>query len=145
MRISEVLRAKAAAGGADGTVTIAPDADVRTLLSLLAQHDIGAVVVSADGTGLDGIVSERDVVRELTRDEAVLSRPVRSIMTTAVHTCEPSEPVDALAAQMTERRVRHVPVVADGALVGVVSIGDIVKQRIAELQFERDQLDAYVQ
>jgi CBS domain-containing protein len=140
MRISEVLGGK----GSQDVVTVRPEATVRELLALLAEHNIGAVVVSSDGVALDGIVSERDVVRRLNEDETALDQPVSSIMSAQVHTCERSQPVHDLMVAMTERRIRHVPVVEDGRLVGIVSIGDVVKSRISELEFERDQLDSYV-
>ena len=140
MRISEVLVGK----GSQDVVTVRPEATVRELLALLAERNIGAVVVSSDGTALDGIVSERDVVRRLNEDEATLDHPVSSIMSAEVHTCERSQPVHDLMVAMTERRIRHVPVVEDGRLVGIVSIGDVVKSRMGELEFERDQLDSYV-
>ena len=140
MRISEVLGGK----GSQDVVTVRPEATVRELLALLAERNIGAVVVSTDGVALDGIVSERDVVRGLNQDEATLDHPVSSIMSAKVHTCERSQPVHDLMVAMTERRIRHVPVVEDGRLVGIVSIGDVVKSRMGELEFERDQLDSYV-
>lgn len=140
MRISDVLRRKG-----DAVVTIAPDESVRTLLDKLAEHGIGAMVVSADGATVRGIVSERDVVRRLHTDgAALLDEKVEEIMTSEVHTCEPKEAVVDMARAMTERRIRHVPVVDGGRLVGIVSIGDIVKQRIDELTDERDQLTAYI-
>jgi CBS domain-containing protein len=140
MRISDVLSSKP--GGQ--VVTITPDATVRDLLALLAEHNIGAVVVSGDGQAVDGIVSERDVVRRLHEDEAVLDGAVSAIMTREVATTEPHTPVDDLRVLMTERRIRHVPVVADGGLVGIISIGDVVKSSLDQLRFERDQLDSYV-
>ena len=140
MKINDVIRGKTHGG----VITITPDASVRELLALLAEHNIGAVIVSGDGTKVDGIVSERDVVRKLNGDDTVLDAPVRQIMTAAVQTCEPGHDVDALMAQMTEHRIRHVPVIDDGELVAVVSIGDVVKSRITQLTFERDQLDSYV-
>jgi len=140
MRISEVLGGK----GSQDVVTVRPEATVRELLALLAEHNIGAVVVSSDGVALDGIVSERDVVRRLNEDETALDQPVSSIMSAQVHTCERSQHVHDLMVAMTERRIRHVPVVEDGRLVGIVSIGDVVKSRMGELEFERDQLDSYV-
>jgi CBS domain-containing protein len=140
MRISDVLSSKP--GGQ--VVTIPPDNSVRDLLALLARHNIGAVVVSEDGASVDGIVSERDVVRRLHEDEAVLDGAVSAIMTREVATTEPHTPVNDLRVLMTERRIRHVPVVADGGLVGIISIGDVVKSSLDQLQFERDQLDSYV-
>ena len=140
MKISDVLKLKQ---GQD-VITIGPDATVRDLLALLGEHNIGAVIVSGDGTAVDGIVSERDVVRKLDGNDAILGAAVQEIMTAVVHTCEPGADVDELMAQMTEHRIRHVPVVTDGDLVGVISIGDVVKSRINQLEFERDQLDSYV-
>ncbi len=140
MRINEVLAGKAR----QDVVTIAPEASVSDLLALLAEQNVGAVVVSRDGRSVDGIVSERDVVRRLNEDESVLAAPVTTIMTTDVRTCEGTEPVLELMKVMTDGRFRHVPVVNDGALTGVVSIGDVVKSRISELEFERDQLDTYL-
>jgi CBS domain-containing protein len=140
MRISDVLSSKPSAQ----VVTIAPDATVRDLLALLARHNVGAVVVSTDGETVDGIVSERDVVRRLHEDEGVLDGAVSAIMTRDVRTCEPDTSVDELRVVMTERRIRHVPVVTDGRLTGIISIGDVVKSSLDQLRFERDQLDSYV-
>ncbi len=118
---------------------------MRQLLGLLAEHNIGAVVVSADGAVIEGIVSERDVVRRLNDLGAdLLAAPVSSIMTTSVHTCGPGDAVDGLRDTMTEHRIRHVPVVRDGRLIGIVSIGDVVKSAIAELETEREQLVDYI-
>jgi len=101
--------------------------------------------VSARGSAIAGIVSERDVVRALNRQgEALLDAPVASIMTTEVVTCELPDHIDDVMAVMTERRIRHVPVVDGGVLVGIVSIGDMVKRRIAELEGERDDLVTYI-
>ena len=140
MRISDVLSSKPSGQ----VVTIPPDATVRDLLSLLAEHNIGAVVVSGDGRAVDGIVSERDVVRRLHEDEAVLDGAVSAIMTSKVATTEPHTSVDDLRVLMTERRIRHVPVVTEDGLIGIISIGDVVKSSLDQLQFERDQLDSYV-
>lgn len=141
MRISDVVRHK---GG--NVVTVRPDATVVELLALLSEHRIGAVVVSDDGEGVHGIVSERDVVRHLHTDgSGLLEAPVSQIMTAQVHTCSPDDALEDLAAAMTERRIRHVPVVVDGRLDAIVSIGDIVKSRIDALQAERDQLRDYIQ
>ncbi|NED98913.1 CBS domain-containing protein [Phytoactinopolyspora halotolerans] len=140
MHVSDLLRTKGSS-----VVTVRPDDDVRTLLSVLAQHHIGAVVVSADGAAIDGIVSERDVARALDRDgAAVLSGAVSSIMTADVRICEPDTHLDELSQVMTEGRFRHVPVVVDGRMVGIVSIGDVVKSRITELEVERDSLSSYI-
>jgi CBS domain-containing protein len=140
MRINEVLAGKPSRE----VITITPDATVRELIGLLAEHNVGALVVSADGSGIDGIVSERDVVRRLHEDESVLSLTVGTIMTSDVETCTGDQSVNDLMQIMTARRFRHLPVVAEGKLVGIVSIGDVVKHRMSELEFERDQLDHYV-
>ncbi len=140
MRISDVLTSKPS----HQVVTIAPDATVRELLGLLAEHNIGAVVVSGDGATVEGIVSERDIVRRLHDDESVLDGAVRAIMTSDVQTCDPHTSVDDLRVVMTERRIRHVPVVTDERLTGIISIGDVVKSSLDQLKFERDQLDSYV-
>jgi CBS domain-containing protein len=140
MRISEILRRK----GGD-VATIEPDADVRRLLTLLAERNIGAVVVSSDGAAIDGIVSERDIVRRLVeRGAGLLDETVASIMTATVRTCAPGDNVEDLRATMTEHRIRHLPVVRNGELVGIVSIGDVVKSAIAELETEREQLVDYI-
>ncbi|HZU49911.1 MAG TPA: CBS domain-containing protein [Mycobacterium sp.] len=139
MRIRDVLRNKGAA-----VVTINPDATVTELLAGLAEHNIGAMVVVGPD-GLEGIVSERDVVRELhTHGARVLACPVSKIMTSVVATCTKADTVDAISALMTENRVRHVPVVESGKLVGIVSIGDVVKTRIDELEAEHAQLQSYI-
>ncbi|WP_148574680.1 CBS domain-containing protein [Nocardioides caldifontis] len=149
MRIREIISAKSrAAGGSEGStpavVTVRPDATVTELLGVLAEHNVGALVVSSDGRTVEGIVSERDVVRRLHADPSVLSSNVEAIMTRDVHTCPSDTTLDDLMGEMTRRRFRHVPVVDDGVMVGIVSIGDVVKHKIDALQFERDQLDSYV-
>lgn len=139
MRIDDVLRNKGAA-----VATIAPETPVSQLLAGLAAMNIGAMVVLGPG-GLAGIVSERDVVRKLhERGSSLLAQPVSEIMTTVVVTCTPRDTVDQLAAVMTENRVRHVPVLDDGRLAGIVSIGDVVKSRMAELETEQQHLQAYI-
>lgn len=141
MKISDVLRHK----GSE-VITIKPGETVSTLLALLAEHRIGAVVVSTDGATVDGIVSERDVVLHLhSTGTSVLDGPVSQIMTSDVTTGSADDDVADLAGTMTEERVRHVPIVdADGRLTAIVSIGDIVKHRLSELQSERDQLRDYI-
>ncbi len=139
MRIKDVLQSKSGA-----LVTLAPDATVRDLVALLAEHNIGAVIVSDDDNPVAGIVSERDVVRGLVSGTAILESLVADIMTTTVKTAAPTDSVDDLMRIMTEHRIRHVPVLVGGQLKGIVSIGDVVKSRIGELEFERDQLESYV-
>ena len=140
MRIGDVLNAKTS----HEIVTITPDSGVRELVAKLAEHNVGALIVSSDGTTLEGIVSERDVVRHLHNDGTVVNNTVAAIMTAVVETCDQDTNVDELMKIMTQRRIRHVPVVHDGQVVGIISIGDVVKHRIDQLEFERDQLDSYV-
>ncbi len=109
MRIRDILRRKG-----DTVATVGPDATVRQLLAVLAEHNIGAVVVSPDGTSISGIVSERDVVRRLHDGAGLLDRPVSDIMTAEVRSCGPGDQVEDLRRTMTEHRFRHVPVVEDG-------------------------------
>jgi CBS domain-containing protein len=140
MRITDVLRVK-------GTrvVTVTPDTTVRQLLAVLAEHRIGAVIVSVDGTSLDGIASERDIVRAFAkRGAAAMSEPVTAIYTAEVYTVTPDTQIEDVMRMMTERRVRHAPVVQDGNLRGIVSIGDVVKNRIDELETERAALTDYI-
>jgi CBS domain-containing protein len=139
MRIADVLRGK---GGA--VVTIKPDATVAELLAGLADHNIGAMVVTGSD-GVKGIVSERDVVRQLhAHGASLLSQPIEKIMTSMVSTCSKDDTVDSLTLLMTENRVRHVPVLEDGTLIGIVSIGDVVKTRMQELESEHEQLQSYI-
>jgi CBS domain-containing protein len=140
MRISDVLRVK-------GTqvVTVTPDTKVRRLLAVLAEHRIGAVVVSRDGVCVDGIASERDIVRAFAkRGAAVMSEPITKIYTAEVHTVTPETSLEDVMRMMTEHRVRHAPVVADGVLRGIVSLGDVVKNRVGELETERAALTDYI-
>ncbi|MCC3763324.1 CBS domain-containing protein [Glycomyces sp. TRM65418] len=140
MRISEILRSKGSA-----VVTVRPEEPVRALLARLAEHNVGALVVSADGATVAGIVSERDVVRGLHADPDLLDAPVSRIMTADVHTRRPDDSIEDLMVLMTVERIRHVPVVAgSGALTGIVSIGDVVKGRIRQLEFEKEQLEGYI-
>jgi CBS domain-containing protein len=141
MRIRDILRRKG-----DAVATVRPGSTVRELLATLAEHNIGAVVVSPDGVAIVGIASERDVVRHMhRRGAALLDAPVSEIMTAEVRTCGPDDAVDGLRHVMTERRIRHVPVVVNDRLVGIVSIGDIVKSAIDELETEREYLVGYLQ
>ncbi|MER7500275.1 CBS domain-containing protein [Nonomuraea pusilla] len=140
MLIGTILRAK----GSE-VATVAPGSTVRELLAVLAEHNIGAVVVSSDGLTIDGIVSERDVVRRLNdRGAEVLDGPVSAIMTTEVRTVGPRDNVEELRRTMTNHRVRHMPVVENGVLTGIVSIGDVVKSAIEELESENASLVDYL-
>jgi CBS domain-containing protein len=139
--VSDLIKRKGSA-----VTKASPETTVATLLDLLAEHRIGAVVVSADG-GVDGIVSERDVVRALrTAGAALLDAPISTVMTSDVVVTGPSDTVEDMMRLMTDRRIRHVPVVTqDGRLAGIISIGDVVKSRIDELEADRDQLIGYIQ
>lgn len=138
-RVSDVLRGK----GSEVS-TISPDAPVSELLAMLAEHNIGAVVVVA-GDAVVGIVSERDVVRGMYRESGgLLTSSVSDIMSSTVVTCGPDDEVASLEHTMTERRFRHVPVLSRDKLAGIVSIGDVVKFRISELEDERAHLHSYL-
>ena len=140
MQISALLARKG-----DAVATITGDMTVTAAVDELRAHGVGALVVSSDGEHIDGIVSERDIVRGLSgRMAALLAEPVRSIMTSKVFTCSPDDDVESLMAIMTERRIRHVPVVRDGVLCGIISIGDVVKTRIDELEKDRKELVDYI-
>lgn len=140
MRVSDVLRSKG-----DVVATVPPETTVRDVVAGLREHGVGAFVVSADGRTIDGIVSERDVVRRLATDGAeVLDQPVDAIMTRDVHTCSPAQPLDELNALMTNTRIRHLPVVTDGVLGGIVSIGDVVKARMHALEEDAQRLTDYI-
>jgi CBS domain-containing protein len=140
MRIRDILSAKGF-----NVVVIDPGATVVDLVALLREHNLGAVVVSADGTTVDGIVTERDVVRQLADGTDFLNSPVADIMSSQVHTCTLADSVESLMETMTNERIRHLPVVDDHMrLGGIVSIGDIVKSHITQLEFERDQLEGYL-
>jgi CBS domain-containing protein len=141
VRISGLLRDKG-----DFVATVEPGATISEVLAALAEHGVGALVVTDDGEHIAGIVSERDVVRALHRQGPdVLDVLVSTVMTAQVVTCAPDAEVDSLMAVMTERRVRHVPVVVDGRLTGIVSIGDVVKHRVHELVDENLALVEYIQ
>ncbi|MCU1358113.1 MAG: histidine kinase [Acidimicrobiales bacterium] len=140
MQVSVLLQNK----GSD-VVSVGPDASVAKVVAVLAEHRIGAVVVSADGSHIDGVLSERDVVRALSRDGgAALERPARDLMTSEVFTCQPDTTVEELMSLMTDRRIRHIPVLVEGSLAGLVSIGDVVKDRISSLEHETKVLHDYI-
>ncbi len=140
MRVKDVLVIKGSA-----VATIDPAATLAKVIATLVEHGVGALVVSTDGTTIAGIVSERDVVRGLNAfGVELLTMPVREIMTTDVHTCTPTDEIRSVARTMTDKRFRHMPVTMDGALAGIVSIGDLVKSRVDELETEHDQLVDYI-
>jgi CBS domain-containing protein len=140
MRIRDVLTTKPA-----GVLTVHPGTGLPDLLAALAARGVGAAVVVDDDGAVVGMVSERDVVRHLhDRGAGLLDESVGAIMTGPVTTCGPDDEVDALAGVMTQKRIRHVPVVEQGKLTGIVSIGDVVKTRLDELEAHREQLEAYI-
>jgi CBS domain-containing protein len=147
MKVSDILRHKAAAGAGTGgaaVVTIAPGASLTELLAALAEHKIGALVVVDDDTAV-GIASERDVVGRLhERGAALLTATVAEIMTSPLLSCSSRDLVESVAATMTERRIRHMPVIDDGKLVGIVTIGDVVLSRTQQLEQDRRQLEQYI-
>jgi len=140
MKVKDVIAGKSI----QGVLTIRPTADGTELISTLVENNVGALVVSNDGSDIVGIVSERDIVRHVHNEGSVAGSTVADLMTAPVFTCEPDASVSELMRTMTTHRIRHVPVVEDGALLALVSIGDIVKQRIDELEFERNELEHYV-
>ena len=140
MLVSQILKSKAG-----GVVTIAPGATLRDVVELLSTRRIGAVVVSTDGKAVKGIVSERDIVRELGRAGAsCLDDKVEKVMTRAVLGCAPSDHTDSVLETMTTRRFRHMPVMTDNEMVGFISIGDVVAARLSELQMEKDALTGMI-
>jgi CBS domain-containing protein len=144
MLIADLVRHKTSTVRGAAVVTISAHEPVTELLKHLEEHHIGGVPVM-DGDALVGIVSERDVVRRLGRDgAAVLTASIGDIMTADVLSCSPGDSVDQVATIMTEHRFRHMPVVADGRLVGIVTIGDVVAARLRSLESERRQLEDYI-
>jgi CBS domain-containing protein len=140
MLVSQILKSKG-----DSVFTITPGETVSSVSALLHSRRIGALVVLGPGDGVVGIVSERDVVRIVAeRGAAGLGQPVASCMSTDVIFADPNETVDQLLERMTDRRVRHLPVCRDDRLVGIVSIGDLVKVKIAEAEAEAQNLKNYI-
>jgi CBS domain-containing protein len=145
VNISDILRHKSAEPSRRSAVlTIGPAETVTTLLGALAEHNVGALVV-VENSDVTGIVSERDVVRRLAeRGAEMLDATISEIMSTDVVSCSSKDKVDSVAETMTERRIRHMPVIDDGQLVGIVSIGDVVSSRIRQLETDRGQLEQYI-
>lgn len=142
MIVKQILAMKS---GSDAVVTVRPDASVAEAARLLSERRIGAVVVSSDGHTPDGILSERDIVRELgAQGAAVLERRVSDLMTSKVVTCQCGDAVRDVLERMTEGRFRHLPVVEDGRMIGVVSIGDAVAARLRQLSADRDALQGMI-
>jgi CBS domain-containing protein len=145
MGVRMLVRAIVQQKGAD-VVTVEQTATVADAARALAEHRIGALVVAANGEEPAGIISERDIVRAVAEHgPEALELEVSRVMTTELATCTPDDGVDTLMATMTERRVRHLPVIDDGHLSGIVSIGDVVKHRVEELQVEARTLHDYIE
>lgn len=141
MLVQQILASK----GDLGVITVAPGSTVQEVAGLLSSKRIGAVIVSADGKVAKGIVSERDIVRELgRRGAACLDDKVESLMTAKIVSCTRGEGTDAVLGRMTDGRFRHMPVIEDGKMVGLISIGDVVKARLMELAAEKDALEGMI-
>lgn len=141
MLVQQILTSK----GSDGVITVAPGTTVQEVAELLSSKRIGAVIVSSDGKAARGIVSERDIVRELgRRGSACLKDAVESLMTAKIVACTRSEGTDAVLGRMTDGRFRHMPVIEEGQMIGLISIGDVVKARLMELAAEKDALEGMI-
>jgi CBS domain-containing protein len=140
MYVSDILKAKG-----NNVITLRTTEPVSAAVSLLAENRIGAVLVTDERGGIAGILSERDVVRGMhAHGDKAFAKPVSELMTAEVVTCDPKDPVAAIMGMMTAQRFRHVPVVQEGKLVGMISIGDVVKSRIEEAQSEVEALRHYI-
>ncbi len=141
MLVSQILKSKSD----DGVVTITPDATVEQAVELLSKRRIGALIVSPDGRHVTGILSERDVVRELgRRGPSCLADRVDNMMTARLVSCARTEQTDAVLRKMTDGRFRHMPVMEGDEMVGLISIGDVVKARLEELSAEKDALEGMI-
>ena len=141
MQVQQILKSK----GANTVYTVAPGSMVSEAAKILAEKRIGTVVITPDGTSADGILSERDIVRELARRGATcLSDSVDSFMTKSPITCGLSDSADAVLAKMTEGRFRHMPVVENVKMDGLITLGDVVKARLSELAMEKDALEGMI-
>lgn len=141
MIVSQLLKSKSD----DGVISVKPTDTVADAAKLLSTHRIGTVVVSVDGASLDGILSERDIVRELgKRGASCLNDPVSDLMTAKLITCSPSNTALEVLEIMTDGRFRHIPVLDDGKMVGLISIGDAVKGRLSQLAMEKESLEGMI-
>ncbi|MHA1543523.1 MAG: CBS domain-containing protein [Alphaproteobacteria bacterium] len=140
MTVANILKQK---GG--GIISVHQDQTVLEALNILAEHHIGAVFVMADGDKIIGVLSERDIVRALPTAKGKLrAQKISSIMTTNVISCDQGDSIETVMAIMTKNKIRHLPVVNGGNLVGVISIGDVVKERIAETEHEAEAMKKYI-
>lgn len=141
MLVSQILKSKSD----DAVVTAPPTLSVSQAAAMLSERRIGTLVISSDGQTPDGILSERDIVRELGRQGAgCLSHTVDRMMTTKLVTCGADDRADAVLQKMTDGRFRHMPVLAKGQMVGLISLGDVVKARLSELSMEKDALQGMI-
>lgn len=141
MLVKQILNAKEGTG----VISVKPDDTVAAAANLLSTNRIGTVVVSADGISLDGILSERDIVREIgKRGSVCLDELVSDLMTSKLITCKPDDRSDAVLEMMTKGRFRHMPVMDDGKMIGLISIGDVVKARLSQLAMEKDALEGMI-
>ena len=140
MQVKQILRNKG-----DAVITAPPDIVIRDAARELKRHRIGALVIVDDAGEVQGIVSERDIVNALADlGTECCSRPVEEIMTREVSVCSPEDTSERLMETMTEKRMRHLPVMQEGRLLGIVSIGDVVKSRLEEIAFEAEQMKMYI-
>lgn len=141
MQVQNILKSK----GSDGVVTVEPGTAISEVARILSEKRIGTVVISSDGAKAEGVLSERDIVRELAvRGASCLSDTVETYMTRDIVTVPRSESADRVLAMMTEGRFRHMPVVEDGRLVGLITLGDVVKAKLGELAMEKDALEGMI-
>jgi CBS domain-containing protein len=140
MNVETILRGKG-----HRVATVTPQASIATAVATLKREGVGALVVSRDGTAVEGILSERDIIHGLAASgTALLEVKVEQLMTRRVFTCTPRDSVADLMSQMTQRRIRHIPVLRDGTLAGIVSIGDVVKARLDEMEYETTSLRSFI-
>ncbi|MEQ3626607.1 MAG: CBS domain-containing protein [Celeribacter sp.] len=141
MLVHQILKTK----GMDSVITVEPGSSVAAAARILSEKRIGTVVISADGRHADGILSERDIVREVgRRGPDCLSETVEQMMTRNPHTCARDESADSVLERMTEGRFRHLPVVENGEMVGLITLGDVVKARLSELAMEKTALEGMI-
>jgi CBS domain-containing protein len=141
MLVQQILKSKSS----EGVLTVTPGSMVSDAVLLLSERRIGSLVVSSDGKRAEGILSERDVVREIGRRGAgCLNETVGQMMTRNIVTCTQADSADQVLELMTNGRFRHLPVVEDGVMIGLISIGDVVKARLSELAMEKDALEGMI-
>ncbi len=141
MIVQQILKSK----GTEGVITVSPGTSVEAAAAVLSEKRIGSVVVSGDGTDCVGILSERDIVRELgKRGPGCMADTVDDMMTKVIETCEQGDDAEAVLGRMTEGRFRHMPVISDGAMIGIITLGDVVKARLSELAMEKDALEGMI-